>query len=109
MDIINIVTGIFLILLGLIIKHGKMYFLIAGYNTMPEEKKKNYDISGFATLMRNYFILMGIIIIAGHYILAYFELFEMNRYLILITITVIIPILLIKGRNYNNSPGQPDQ
>ncbi len=103
METINLITGVFLILIGVIIKHGKMYNLIAGYNTMSKEKKKNVDISGFASLMRNCFALMGTIIIAGHYILSYLELFKLTHFLILISVSGILPILLIKGKKYDNN------
>ena len=45
-----IVTAIIFIVLGILIKYGKMYFLIAGYNTMPREEKEKYNIAGIATL-----------------------------------------------------------
>lgn len=34
-------VAILFIVLGILIKYGKMYWLIAGYNTMPKEEKKN--------------------------------------------------------------------
>ena len=102
-EITNIVTGIFLIILGIVIKHGKMYILIAGYNTMPEKKKKNVDISGFASLMRNCFVLMGLMIIVGHYTLFYLGLIKLTDFLILISILIILPILIIKGRKYDKN------
>lgn len=39
-------TAILFIILGILIKYGKMYFLIAGYNTLPAKKKATYDING---------------------------------------------------------------
>ena len=44
-----ILTAIIFIILGIIIKYGKMYWLIAGYNTMPKEEKEKYDIEGIAS------------------------------------------------------------
>jgi hypothetical protein len=34
------VAALVFILLGILIKYRKMYFLIAGYTTMPKEKQK---------------------------------------------------------------------
>ena len=45
-----IITAIFFVILGALIKYGKMYFLIAGYNTLPAEEKKKYDIQGIANV-----------------------------------------------------------
>jgi len=47
-----VIVAFIFILLGIVIKHGKMYFLIAGYNTMSKEEKAKYDIEGIATLFR---------------------------------------------------------
>lgn len=55
--------GLFLIILGLIIKYGKLYILISGYNTMPKKERKKYDIEKIGTLMRNTMFAMGFAII----------------------------------------------
>ena len=103
MEAVNIITAIFLILLGIVIKHGKMYNLIAGYNTMSPEEKKNVDIVGFSTLMRNSFVIMGVLIIVGHYFLEYLELFKLIPFVILLIVCIGLPILLILGRRYNKN------
>ena len=36
-----IAVAVFFIILGVLIKYGKLYFLIARYNTMPKEKNKS--------------------------------------------------------------------
>jgi len=38
--VVFIIMGVFLIVMGLTIHVFKWYFLISGYNTMPEEKKR---------------------------------------------------------------------
>ena len=101
MEAVNIITAIFLILLGIVIKHGKMYNLIAGYNTMSQEEKKNVDIVGFSTLMRNSFMIMGVLIIVGHYFLEYLELFNLIPFVILIIVCIGLPVLLFLGQSYN--------
>lgn len=58
-------TIILFIVLGALIKYGKMYFLIAGYNTMSKEKKANYNIEGIATLFRNAMFGMAAIMLIG--------------------------------------------
>lgn len=100
MEAVNIITGVFLILLGIVIKHGKMYNWIAGYNTMSLEEKKNVDIAGFSTLMRNCFVFMGILIIVSHYFLGYLELFNLIPFVILIVVSIGLPVLLFLGERY---------
>ena len=48
--------------LGVAIKNGKMYWLIAGYNTMSKEEKAKVDIEGIATLFRNVMFVMALAI-----------------------------------------------
>ena len=45
---------------GILIRYFKAYFLIAGYNLMSDEKKKNVDIEGFSKLVGNHLCLIGI-------------------------------------------------
>lgn len=63
-----VIIALLFIALGILVKHGKMYFLIAGYNTLTKEEKVKYDISGIATLFRNTMIGMGLIILLGHFL-----------------------------------------
>ena len=64
MDILNIIVGLFMIGIGFLVKSTPS--LIAGYNTMPDDKKKNVDIVGLSTFMRNSLIIIGLSIIAGY-------------------------------------------
>ena len=41
------------VLLGILIKYGKMNFLIAGYNTMSKEERDKVDIKKLANLFKN--------------------------------------------------------
>ena len=59
---------ILFILLGILIKYAKMYFLIAGYNTMSKEEKSKYDVEGIASVMRNAMFGMAFIMIMGYFI-----------------------------------------
>lgn len=64
-----IITGILIFItmvaLGGIVKYGKQYWLIAGYNTMPKEKQKNVDIAGLAGFMGNCSFGLGAFVLAG--------------------------------------------
>lgn len=54
-----------LVAIGYAVKYCKAYWLISGYNTMPEEKKKNVDADGLARFLGNsLFIGCGIIALA---------------------------------------------
>ncbi len=102
----NVIIGASFILLGILVKHGNMHFLIAGYNTMPRDKKKNVDIQGFSTLFRNCFILIGFVIIAGNFIFQWLGMHLLSEWITGISVGSILPYLLIKGQKFdkNNSP-----
>lgn len=57
--------ALFFIALGICIKYGKMYFLIAGYNTLSKEEKKSYDMKKIASVFRNGMFGMSAILILG--------------------------------------------
>jgi uncharacterized membrane protein len=103
MTLINVLTGVFIIFLGILIKHGKLYNLIAGYNTMPKEKKKNIDIKGYSTLFRNCFVLMGLIIIVGNYFLVWLKLETLNLYIITVSVVGVLPFLFVMGKKYDHN------
>ncbi len=62
---LNIVIGIFLILIGLAVHVFKMYFLISGYNTMSKEKKEKVDTKGLGRLMGIYSYANGIVFLGA--------------------------------------------
>lgn len=59
-----IAIAAFFVIIGSLVKYGKMYFLIAGYNTMSAEEKAEYDIEGIASIFRNGFFAMAILMVA---------------------------------------------
>jgi cytochrome bd-type quinol oxidase subunit 2 len=94
-----IVVAIIFIVLGVLIKHGKMYFLIAGYNTMPKEEKTKYNIEGIATVFRNSMFGMGLIIIIGHFTAKWLEDPQVEIISLIVSIIIGIPYLLIKSNS----------
>jgi hypothetical protein len=94
-----IVTAIIFIVLGILIKYGKMYFLIAGYNTMPREEKEKYNIAGIATLFGNVMFGMALIIITGYLITELTENPNIQNYAFWASMIIGIPYLLIKSNS----------
>ena len=72
MDIISLLTALFFITLGFLVK--SFPNLIAGYNTMSPDRKKDVDIKGLSTFIRNALIITGFIIIGGYYLFNWVEL-----------------------------------
>jgi len=91
-----IAVPILFILLGVLIKYGKMYSLIAGYNTLSKEEKSNYDVEGIATVFRNAMFGMAFIMIMGYFIARWMEDPQIEMVSMFGAIIVGLPYLLIK-------------
>jgi len=61
MEILHLMAGLSLIGIGFLVKAFPV--LIAGYNTIPKDKKKNVDVKGLSTLICNVLIIIGLTII----------------------------------------------
>lgn len=101
MDILNLIVGLFLIGIGFLVKSTPD--LIAGYNTMSKEKKKNVDIEGLSTFMRNGLITIGLSIIIGYYIFKWIGFTMIANSMILIVTLVGVTILVINARKFDNN------
>lgn len=97
--IVAFLIGGILILCGILIK---IYpNLIAGYNTMSKEEKKNVDIDGLSSFMCWSLIILGIII-AGGQILFYWLKKDFTLYPYLIPIIGCI-IIVIRAQKYDHN------
>ena len=92
-------VAILFIILGILIKYGKMYFLIAGYNTMPAKKKAKYDIDGIATLFRNAMFGMALIIIIGYFAADWFNNPDIESIAFFGSLLLGLPYLLLKSNS----------
>ena len=99
MDILNLIVGLFMIGIGFLVKSAPD--LIAGYNTMPKEKKKNVDIEGLSTFMRNGLITIGLSIIIGYYLFKWIGFTMIANSMILIVTLVGITILVINAQRFD--------
>ena len=102
MIVLNLITGMFLIGIGFLVKSSPD--LIAGYNTMPKEKKKNVDIVGLSTFMKKGFIIMGITMIILSLFIKVFHLGE--KFLIWLMPFIILAgtiILVIKAQKFDSN------
>ncbi|MGL2964573.1 DUF3784 domain-containing protein [Flavobacterium sp. RSB2_4_14] len=88
-------AALLFIVLGILIKYGKMYFLIAGYNTLSKEEKEKFDIKGIATVFRNTMFGMAGCIILGYFMAQKFENQDIDFIMFIVAMVVGIPYLLI--------------
>lgn len=93
--------GLFLMLIGFLVKHSP--HLIAGYNTMQQERKKNVDIKGLSTFIRNTLVITGLSIIAGFIMLYILKMYEIADFIAIPFILAGIAIILVRSPKYNHN------
>jgi len=98
MEIIFIITGAMIILIGIAIRHLKLYNWIAGYNTMSPGDRANFNIERFASMMRNVFLIMGLFIILGAVISIHFKNEIPGLLFFFISIVSGLSYLVIRGQ-----------
>ena len=91
-----ILTSIIFLVLGILVKYAKLYFLIAGYNTMPANRKKDYDIKGISVVFGNLFIGMALIMMLGILLSYWLEDPDIAGVTFAGSLLIGIPYLLIK-------------
>jgi len=104
MTVMSLNLGLFFIGLGFLVK--AFPDLIAGYNTMSKEQKANVDIQGLSSFMRNVFIVIGLVIIAGNFLSRLFGFPMIASSLNFIIPFVGIPFAIVKAQKFDhNKPG----
>lgn len=101
MIIANLIIGAFLILMGFVVK--AFPDAIAGYNTMSAEKKKNVDVEGLSSMMRNCLIVKGSLVIVC---VPFFRLVHWNINPIFFTMIVILSSvmgMMILSQKYDHN------
>jgi hypothetical protein len=98
---IQIIIGLFIIGIGFLVK--SFPSLIAGYNTMSEEKKKNVDIVGLSTFMRNGLIAIGLIIIFGYFMFKWLGFISIANVIMPIVILIGVPFLVIEAQKFDHN------
>lgn len=105
MEIIPLIVMVFPVLLligiGLLIKNKKAYWLISGYNTMPEEKKKQVDIAGLGNFVANMCFLFAVLITLAALLMALRQMV-----LSIVVFIIILPAVvfaIIKAQKYDGN------
>lgn len=92
-----IFAALIFIFIGLLIKNGKMYNLIAGYNTMSDKEKSKYNIEAIATLFRNVMFFMAFLIVIGYVLSKIFKDPSILAIAFWIAIGIGMPYLIIQS------------
>ncbi|WP_291860598.1 DUF3784 domain-containing protein [Marinilabilia sp.] len=99
MNVFVLVFGCMFVGIGLLVRNYPD--LIAGYNTLPEEKKARVDIKGLAIIIRSGLIVIGTGVILIFYILKLIGFIEIARLMVVIVPIVGVVILVIRVQKFN--------
>lgn len=98
MDYSNFIAGLILIVLGFLVV--KFPMLIAGYNTMPKEKRDKVDIAGLSRMMRRWLIGLGICETIGGVLLDKFAPYGVKEAFSVIFLLGGLMIMMLKAQKY---------
>lgn len=98
-------SGVFVVL-ALVVNENNARYLLSGYNTMTEERRKDFDITGYLKDFRRFFILLSI----GNFIIAVvIYLSGLQDYSVissLVLMFIALPYLIVKGQRYDHHKGK---
>ena len=95
----GIIIGLIFIVIGVAIKYGKFYNLMAGYNTMTEEEKAKYNIEKVANLFMFSMIYMGIVIGVGAIVQKWFAIENAEEISLWVSLITGLSYLLIRSNS----------
>jgi hypothetical protein len=101
MEIFNLIFGLLIIGTGFFVKAYPN--TIAGYNTMSKEQKMNVDIGKASTFIRNGFIVLGLIIILGFYLIKWIGLIAVAHYITMIATILGTIIIVIMAQKFDHN------
>ncbi len=94
-----LLVALVFVVLAILIKYGKMYFLIAGYNTMSHKEQGEFNIKKIATLFRNVMFAMAAILIVGYVVNLWLNNPVVETLSILGAVILGVPYLLVKSNS----------
>jgi len=97
-----IFTAILFFVLGALVKYGKMYFLIAGYNTMSSNEKDRVNVEAVANVFRNAMFGMALVILSGYLVSKFTGDPSLQRTVFFAAIFIGMPYLIIASNLKKN-------
>ncbi len=104
MGLLHLFTGLFFIVLGFLVR--AFPDLIAGYNTMPPERKKHIDMDGLSRFIRNGLIIMGLAMMVGYLLFNWAGWTFMANMVLIIVVFVGAAVLMLASARFDHYPGK---
>lgn len=104
--VVILLAGLFLLIGFSVTKSNDAPYLLAGYNTMPEEQRANFDIENYLKIFRRFFTVLSVSIVAGFGLLE--QLASAEAAFIFMTMLPIIsfPYLVLKSKDFDHGSGK---
>ena len=97
----HLLTGTLLIVCGLLAKRFPM--LISGYDTMPEEKRKNVDIEGLSSFVQRHLMIIGCLWILLATPLTLTDQQDALPVILVIYLQVYVIWMVVRAQRYDNN------
>lgn len=101
MAILSLIIGILLIGIGFLVKTAPD--MIAGYNSLPKEKKENIDILGLSSFIRNVLIITGLSVIIGYNLFSILGLSIIGSIVIFISVFGGITVIIMNSNKFDHN------
>ena len=98
----SIYTGLIYIALGIIIKIFPN--LLAGYNQLSQRERENAKMNGLPTFAFIVFIIMGALVIAGHFVAIWMDKPSLSSSIFMSVTLIGIVVMVVSGRRFTNDP-----
>ncbi len=92
----ELITGTILIITGFLVK--KFPDFIAGYNSLTDTQKKKVNIDGLSSMMRNYLIAIGILVIIIGLVMSILEI-KQHYSIIIISLVIVLAVIFMISKS----------
>lgn len=100
---INLIIGLFLLILGFCIKQFKMSYLIAGYNTSSKKERSKYNKNKLVRVIGNLIMYSSLILIIGGLLSFFYIRYDGTIYFfsnMLFVLVMIVSVIYINVSSY---------
>lgn len=106
--VVILLAGLFL-LIGFSVTKSNARYLLAGYNTMPEEQRANFDIENYLKVFRRFFIVLSVSIVAGFGLLEQLVSGEAAFIFVVMLPVISLPYLVLKSKDFDHGSGKANR
>lgn len=102
MWILVLLLSLFFILIPFSVNKSNAKYILAGYNTMSAVDQKKFDLDGYLTFFKKYFIMLGIGMFIG-FTIANLIFGEAYAFIVFITILFIsLPFFILRSKKFQH-------